>query len=280
MHYHVFKLLVGFYNRVQKQPHTYCHSALIEELVEAVISRSRTGGANAAKLGWGPDFLHTVESLFDVWKDMPTPLRNQRAREQVLWLLSKPLPEAELISAYRKRMMASWAHDRLITPPESFPSDSLHPGLHMSKYKHWMGLSFERAAPPMHPPHAHCFIPFEAHRCLMRFRLCCWPIAANRDHHLPRNARLCPLCNKGVEDERHVLLECEAYTCVRSTYGISSDSMKQVMQGADQFKLACCVRDIWSKRCLLIRQHHDGAHGVQDATNNPVPGDEGPLRLG
>ena len=106
-------------------------------------------------------------------------------------------------------------------------------------------------------------------RCLMRFRLCCWPIAAYRDHHLPRNARLCPLCNKGVEDERHVLLECEAYTCVRSTYGISSDSMKQVMQGADQFKLACCVRDIWSKRCLLIRQHHDGAHGVQDATNNP-----------
>ena len=39
-----------------------------------------TNNCGDNKLGWGPDFLHIVESLFDVWKDMPTPLRNQRAR--------------------------------------------------------------------------------------------------------------------------------------------------------------------------------------------------------
>ena len=45
--------------------------------------------------------------------------------------------------------------------------------------------------------------------------------------------------------------------------------MNQVVQGADQVKLACCVRT--RKRCLLVRQNHDGALGVQvvqEATNN------------
>ena len=157
---------------------------------------------------------------------MPVALRRQCARDQALWLLHKPLPLAELLSSFREKMMAGWAHERLRIAPDQFPSDSLHPGLHMCKYKHWMGLSFERAAPPMHPPHARSVMPFDSHRCLMRFRMCCWPLAANRNHNLPRSARLCPLCNNGVEDERHVLL-------ARST---------QILGPFMGYKLETCVK--------------------------------------
>ena len=280
MHYHVFKMLIGFYNRIQKQKHTYCYRALVEELVEAVDARSRPGSAQPnLALSWGQAFLKIIESFVDVWKGMPNNIRRGAARGQAEWLLAKPLLEAELTGAFRERMMIGWAHDRLHCTPDTFPSDSMQPGIHMAKYKHWMGLSFERSAPMRLAPHATCVIPYEAHRCLIRFRLCCWPLAANRNHHLPRSERKCCLCNDGIEDERHVLLTCEAYANIRAKHGLNGTAdMKSVMQSTDQRVLASLLRDVWTRRSELLRLSNADRR-VHEAHTGSNRRDEEPLRL-
>jgi hypothetical protein len=280
LHYHVFKLLIGFFNRIQKQKRTYCHRALVEELIEAVDAKSRPQSQRANCVpSWGLSFLRILEYFSDVWKDMPNSTRRGNARVQVEWLLSRPLPEADLAGAFRERMMEGWAHERLQCIPDSFPSDSIQPGMHMAKYKHWMGLSFQRCAPIMHPPHAQCIIPYEAHRCLMRFRMCCWPLSANRNQHLPRSERRCYCCNNGVEDERHVLLECDAYADIREKYALPRGAMLSAMNDADQHRLACCLRDIWTRRKQLLRLS-DSTQRVYEADIDTNRRDEEPLRLG
>ena len=41
-------------------------------------------------------------------------------------------------------------------------------------------------------------------------------VETGRYFKLPREWRLCPMCFERCEDEQHVLLECEAYSCERS----------------------------------------------------------------
>ena len=113
----------------------------------------------------------------------------------------------------------------------------------------------------------------------MRFRMCCWPLSANRNQHLPRSERRCYCCNHGVEDERHVLLECEAYADIRESYGLPRGNMQQIMNDSDQNMLACCLSDIWARRNKLLRLR-DSALRVHEAHNNANRRDEEPLRLG
>lgn len=74
-----------------------------------------------------------------VWKGMRAALRQQHARDQVQWLLSRLLAEAELEGAFRNHMLSAWAHELLQTPPEGFSSHGLQPGVDKTKYKHWTG---------------------------------------------------------------------------------------------------------------------------------------------
>ena len=251
----------------------------MEELVEAVDARSRPGGQDTRTVGgWGPSFMHCVQMLGDVWRDMPASLRRQSARDQAVWLLSRPLPEAELMGAFRERLMAGWAHGRLSITPDAFPSDGKQPGLHMSKYKHWMGLGFEGHAPPMLHSHITTPMAFGLQRKLMRFRLCCWPLEANRSHHIPREQRICRMCNKAVEDERHVLLDCEAYDEIRESYGLArSTDMRTVMREWDQVKLAKCLQDVWTRRIEKLASLM--TQGVLDTPTAIISRDEEPLRL-
>ena len=130
-----------------------------------------------------------------------------------------------------------------------FPSDGKQPGIHMSKYKHWMGLPFERSAPITWLPHVSAGMPFEWHRRLMRFRMCCWPIAANRAQGLPREQRLCRICSSGaIEDEQHVLCVCPAYANLRVDMQLPVGDMRSIMHTFDQVKLASLLDQIWATR--------------------------------
>ena len=83
----------------------------------------------------------------------------------------------------------------------------------------------------------------------MRFRMCCWPLAANRSGgSTPRERRLCPLCNAGVEDEPHVLLHCSAYEQARAAVGFVGFSDMVTAMKFDQAKLADLLSAIWQLR--------------------------------
>ena len=239
VHYFIFKLILGFFNRIVEQPGTHCHAALLEELCDALLV--------PADSGWGAGFLRFCSALgVDLWSGLPSGLSE---REKASWLLSKPLPASILIGALREKLMEGWSHARLDATPCSFPSDGKQPGIHMSKYKHWMGLPFERSAPITWLPHVSACMPFERHRRLMRFRMCCWPIAANRAQGLPREQRLCRICSSGaIEDEQHVLCVCPAYANLRVDMQLPVGDMRSIMHTFDQVKLASLLDQIWATR--------------------------------
>ena len=239
VHYFIFQLMLGFFNRVVEQPGTYCHAALLEEICDALLV--------PAGNGWGAGFLRFCSALgVDVWSGVPGGLS---ARGKALWLVSKPLSASMLIGALREKFMEGWSHGRLDVMPSSFPSDGKQPGIYMAKYKHWMGLPFERSAPVTWLPHVVACMPFEQHRRLMRFRMCCWPLAANRAQGLPREQRLCRLCSSGaIEDEQHVLCVCPAYAKLRADAQLPVADMRSIMSTFDQVKLANLLNQIWAMR--------------------------------
>ena len=167
----------------------------------------------------------------------------------------RPLPIAQLCSELRNLLMSGWEHCRLVVPPEQYPSDGRQPGIQMSKYKHWMGLPFSKSAAAMWLPHATSFIPFSDHRKLMRFRLCCWPLAANRSWGcVPREQRICRLCNSSsVEDEHHILLDCPAYDSCRAESAVRFEGgMHEVMTKSDPAALAALLACIWDMRSTRV----------------------------
>lgn len=240
LHYFALKLLVGFVNRIQKQPNTYCHAALSDELRDAILVPHGDG--------WGAKFLRVLSALHvDIWSGLPAAYATTPA-DKVKWLLSSPLPVG-IVGAMRAKLMSAWDHERLLAQPGGFPSDGFMPGIQMAKYKCWMGLMFCGHAPIVHTPHLACSMRGEAHRRLMRFRMCCWPIAANRAHGIERHLRVCPVCQSGaVEDEKHVLCDCPAYAHLRSEAQLPQTSILNIMRNFDQVRLASLLLDIWALR--------------------------------
>ncbi len=123
----------------------------------------------------------------------------------------------------------------------------------MCRYKHRCGLSHEQGKAAW-LPHIKVFIPVHPHKKLMRFRLGCWPLAANRSNGFPKEERTCPVCqSEAVEDEEHVLLQCTAYESLRRSSGLDlSGSMRDVLLGPEQAKLAVMLGQIWTTRHACV----------------------------
>ena len=51
--------------------------------------------------------------------------------------------------------------------------------------------------------------------CARSVRCGCWFLSANGNQHLPRNESAVTAAIRALEDERHILLECEAYADIR-----------------------------------------------------------------
>jgi hypothetical protein len=242
LHYFWLKQVVGFWNRLVKQPGAICHHALLQEVEDAL------SGVEC----WASKLMRVCDKLgVDLWDGKPDTV--QSAGEKAAWLVSKPLPLGPIVTAFRKALMAGWEHERLDAQPEAYPSDGKQPGIQMAKYKHWMGLPFKDGAAVSWLPHAIAYMPVAAHQKLMRFRMCCWPLAANRACGRPRHERVCRLCDAGeVEDEQHVLMRCPAYASCREEAQLPGSSMRELMVSADQVKLASLLSSIWTTRNTRI----------------------------
>ena len=152
--------------------------------------------------------------------------------------------------------MADWDNPRLQGDPRAFVSDGLQPGVKMCRYRQWMGYDANRGS-KRGVGHVAIYIPRRHHVALMRFRLGCWDLEANRSvsggSHRPRQQRVCRMCSSGaVEDEQHVLLECTAYAELRVVAQLPEHSMKDIMLGFDQPKLAHLLFAIQSYRASSL----------------------------
>ena len=158
---------------------------------------------------------------------------------------------ASLMGTIRERFDEDWRSNVLSIEPRTFVSqEGTKPGVKMCRYKHWMGEA----------RHTQVYIPRAWHTSLMRFRLGVWLIEANKPRgatgqHRDRAERFCPICLAAgcpqVEDERHVLLECEAYEDIRSALWaqeLTPVSMVQAMAWRDQRGLARALHAIRLRR--------------------------------
>ena len=106
--------------------------------------------------------------------------------------------------------------------------------------------------------HMKDFVAYKHVSALIRFRLGCWDVEANRPVRNGvrrlRAQRWCRVCRgECVEDEKHALLECEAYAELRVAYGISGNNMKSVMLSTEVRKLAAFLYSVQSLRASLLR---------------------------
>jgi exonuclease III len=246
LHYHWASRVCGFWNQLVRQGESPAYHVLRDEV------RASIEGDHG---GWAGKYLRFLTAIgVSVWDGLPP---GSSVTERVDWLTKRQLPCAHILTQFRSCLMGAWQHERLVSPPDACPSDSLRPGIHMSKFKHWFGLPFQGAAAVQWGPHAKCSMPRACHKKLMRFRLCCWPLHANRPVvngvRVPRNERTCRMCatetDKRVEHEMHVVLECPAYDALRSKHGIDvGGGMLSVMCDTDQHALARFLADVWQTR--------------------------------
>ncbi len=198
-----------------------------------------------------------LDAGMDVWAGAPSLCL--RYTSLAIWRGAMALPLAHICTAFHEKLSAAWASPRLVENPRDCASDGKQPGVKMCMYKHWMGGIALGAAVAPWLPHIEAGIPVAQHKRLMRFRLCCWPLAANRlCAAVPREQRVCSVCGKGVvEDERHVSLECPAYTGLRAAAEFGEGAtmrrvvapkgqeQREIMMEGDQVKRAEILSKIW-----------------------------------
>ena len=125
LQYYMVKQILRFWNCLQKQVGSVAHAVLRQEITDSLC--------NPDWASWGASVLRLFSFLeLDIWSGLPPEADGYEDR--VEWLLSKPLPEAAVVTALRERLMSGWEHARLDVLPEEYPSDGKQPGIQMAKY--------------------------------------------------------------------------------------------------------------------------------------------------
>ncbi|EFJ39521.1 hypothetical protein VOLCADRAFT_108607 [Volvox carteri f. nagariensis] len=103
------------------------------------------------------------------------------------------------------------------------------------------------------------YLPVNQLRMVAKFRLCCWPLEVNKGHHRPRECRTCQVCTSGkVEDEYHVLMECEAYTELRNRFliNVEDTDMRKVFLNTNPRKIATFLTEVFDERQQRALEPH------------------------
>lgn len=208
---------------------------------------------------WAAKVLRICEKLGHNWRaDLPSgALSQQQAREAAKRLAAQPLPTDVLLPGLYSRLLSDWRAERLEVDPRLYPTGATKPGVKMCRYKRWMGLQYDTGGLSVRLEHLKADIPRRYHVALMRFRLGCWDIEVNRPGGRSRADRTCRICLRQglrcVEDEQHVLLECQAYQELREVTGLpQQSSMHEIMTNFDTDKLARLLHGIEAKRRLTL----------------------------
>ena len=147
-------------------------------------------------------------------------------------------------------------YERLQNVSDSDPRIAPSPGLALLKHTQWFATEDMRhlkfSAPAWHLKTLHKFR-------LGSLQLRCY------DHTIqPRDARVCTLCSQqNIEDEKHLIFECEAYESLRrdsrwvSLFSVApSHDMKAFMSHSDQEKLCAFINNLlhFRSRCIQLGQ--------------------------
>jgi hypothetical protein len=185
---------------------------------------------------------------------------------------------AALEAQQRSFLQASYTH------PRSAPSDQVT----ACTYKYWVGMKGDKAA-----SHVHKDIPYALRRLLVRCRLGCHELRIHTGRFapkLPRSQRTCQvhaaLSNTtAVEDMAHFLLECPAYSYIRTQFldifrrawqtNTLAAGVRAVFQTKHQLLLAVCLQRMLAHRHAILSAQPSAddptLHGFAIHAHTPIP---------
>jgi hypothetical protein len=103
------------------------------------------------------------------------------------------------------------------------------------------------------PTYINADMPLHRKQSLARVRLGCAPTHTNATHRVPYIERTCQRCGHGVDNEHHMLFDCqqESLVAVRNDYSelfTGVTSVRELMAAAynpeSVFSLASCMHDM------------------------------------
>ena len=222
LQYHWCELAMRWWNKMVKSKEVIHRAVFLEELRQA--HRAQVNPGVCVYAGWGDRMFRMLVALD--WEPIEyrpgeiPPARYER-------LASTLLPVEELLDRFAARLDDEWEHVSLAeADPRVF--EGPRPSVAVCKHKCWMGEA----------AHLKEYLPASLLAALLRFRVCAQELEVNRAAGRPRAERICRMCAAGVvEDEKHFLLECDAYSMLRAAYGINASGMCEAL-GGDQRQLA------------------------------------------
>jgi hypothetical protein len=138
----------------------------------------------------------------------------------------------------------------------------------VTTYHNWMAVDWQGGRKPPLPSYLCGRVPPDVARDVSRLKLSShWlKVETGRWHRVPRGERVCGMCGVGaVQDEKHVLLECEATSDIRVRYaGVIEEA------GGDMRKLMTCPQDraAWFIADCLRRVHSFNQFEMVDIDQN------------
>jgi hypothetical protein len=216
LQYHWAELAMRWWNKLVESKSVIHRAVFQEELRQA--HRAQVNPGVCVYGGWGDRMFRMLAALG--WEpieyrhaELPT-VRYER-------LASTPLPVRELLKRFAARLDDEWECAGLAeADPRVY--EGPRPSVTVCKHRCWMG----------EPAHLEEYIPASHLAALLRFRVCAQELEVNRAAGRPRAERICRVCAAGVvEDEKHFLLECDAYAGLRVQHGIGASDMCEAMAG-------------------------------------------------
>lgn len=257
MHHHWARMVFGFWNRIIKQKKSLAHT-FVQDAIETAYAGSFEG------MCWVSKIYRVCKHLGYDWLEK-APRGEDGESALCEWLLDTELPTAELLEELASKLMQEWRAESMQNDPRTFPESGGRrgnagmPGVKMCRYTQWMGVpQLDGAVSTGRLEHMATYVTHKHLLALIRFRLGCWDIEVNRpmegQRYRARGERVCRFCGSGVEDERHVLLECSKYASLREAAGITGSDTKAVMLQTPVHKLAAFLYAISTLRASVLHR--------------------------
>ena len=239
LQYHWAELALRWWNKMVKSKEVIHRAVFLEELRQA--HRAQVNPGVCVFGGWGDRMFRMLAALG--WEPIgyrPAELPSDRYER----LASTLLPVEELLARFAARLDDEWESARLVeADPRVY--EGPRPSVAVCKHKCWMGEA----------AHLGEYIPASFLATLLRFRMCAQELEVNRAAGRPRAERICRMCAAGVvEDEKHFLLECDAYSMLRAAHGIDASDMREVL-GGNQYQLASFLHSAARMRLMCLATH-------------------------
>lgn len=248
------QMVCNYWNRLLESPEEeYLYQAFVGDLCMAVNTPMQRGFTQQKKES-GQLWCHDILDMFR----RCLPEYASTVERCVRYNIIDQIPPLQDNVAMGNIKREWWVWPERDTDPRTADSANVT----LATYREWMTASVDAPAPYIR--HQQYVDPVYM-SSLIRFRMGSHQlrIVTGRWDKTPRHARLCRFCAEGIEDERHVLVECRYYQNARSCAAQlfeNASCMRDVMAHKQQHKVAKLIYRIDEQRQALLR---DNIHTYQ-----------------